>query len=291
MNNNISRRCGIFAAAAAVLAAAAAVLLFLRLENDFDFSIRHFTCGTGALVLTFLPIVLGVLLALAAGFAVGKKPLPENVSFSSLFPTFAAALLACLLAASCVFDFMNASATAGAYSASLVGTYTALLRVRGVLSLLSAVYFVVVVIGQGRIKPDAPVARWSVLLPLVWALLTTICLYFDGRMPINDPIKALTMLFSIGLVAAAVAEGRLRFRRGTCAVPAVLLTFAVAVGGIAVAALASAVREAVSNLPSAFGFSVMESALYTAAFLFAAARLTSLGKEVPASDVVEAPKA
>lgn len=280
MKKRLCRAGGLFALPVLAVALVTALLTSAVLINDYDLTIRHFSCDTPRLVAAFLPLGAGIILAVAAALLADKKPIPENVAFSGTLPTFAAAFFAFLLIASAVFDFMNASAVSATEPAVRVGTYVMMLRIRAVFSVLSAPYFVFIVLGEKA--SEKPVARFAPLPFILWAILSTICQYFDGRMPINDPVKSLIMLFSIGLIALAIAESRLRFRRGTYRLPAALLTVSAAFGGIAVSALVFAIRESITGDANIFGFTVMEATLYVAAMLFALARLASLGETTPA---------
>ena len=276
MKKRVCRAGGLFALPVLAVAIVMAILTTVVLSNDYDTTIRHFTASTPRLLAAFAPLAAGLILTVIAGILPEKKPLPERISFSGAFPTFAAAFFAFLLVASAVFDFINADAVLAAEPAIRVGTYAAMLRVRAVLSVLTAPYFVLVVLGE---KPwQKPAARFSSLPMIVWAIISTICQYFDGRMPINDPVKSLITLFSVGLIALSVGENRLRFRRGSYKLTAALLTFAAVLGGIAASALFFAIRESVSGGANVFGFTVMEATLYVAAVIFAFARLASLGE-------------
>ena len=213
MKKRECRAGGLFTLPVIAVAIITAVLTSAVLIKDYDTSIRHFTAGTGKLIAAFLPLAAGIVLAVAAFLLADKKPLPERIAFSGTLPTFAAAFFAFILLASAVFDFMNASSVAATAPATRVGTFTMLLRVRAVFSVLSVPYFVLIVLGDR--EKQHPAARYAPMPFVVWAILTTVTQYFDGRMPINDPVKSLITLFSVGLIALAVGENRLRFRRGS----------------------------------------------------------------------------
>ena len=270
-----------FLAAALVLALAGAAVLFLGMKGSFDTGIRHFGRGAVAPLLLTVAMLLSLLAAAAAGFVSGKDPLKEDALRVTPFVTFAAVLTALLLVVSCVFDFRDASAVAATASFTTKGAYVAILRIRGVLALLSAPYAVLSSLPSAAGRKTL---LGGCLFPvLLWTLTVTLSCYFDGRLAINDPVKILSLLLGICLMLTAVAEGRVLFARGKAGFPVFLLLTAVGVGGaVSIPSLILAFTDA-----GLFGLSVANASLYVALWLFAAARALSLCAGRPADGKIE----
>jgi len=253
-------------AASLLLAALGAVILMLGMKGTFDSEIRHFESGSIHLTLLVVAVLFSAAVALATGVLLRQSPLALPNDSAPLPVAFAAALTAFLFLASAVFDFADARTVLLTSVSASAPTYVMFLRLRGVFAALAAIYPALTALQLKKVSASA--LKALSMLPLAWCLVMTLSQYFNSQQAINDPTKSLTLLLGVVYLFLFMAECRIRLARKTPGILAFLLLLAVSVGGtISLGSLALLITG-----EHVFGLSFMNTALYTAIWLFALSR-------------------
>jgi len=268
-----SQRQWVSAAAIAALLCAlgGAVCLSLALIRDYDIALGHFRAGSGLHTAAAVLCALGCLAGIPAAITVRRtgdaSPQPSGTRYGvTLFSTLAGLLF--------VLCFLF-TAVRGEFPESTLE------RIRLVLLVLSAGYFLLL----PSQKKEKPLSFMILsLIPILYGILSVLCVYFNSALAMNAPMKTWGILLHLAMSLYFTCEARYALDRVKPPYFALLGIWA-AVLGIAAggAQLFAAVR---GILPGA----VLENAAVLALGLLAAARVLSLGTEVPEETDGETPE-
>ncbi len=251
----------ILIACTAAASLAAAIFLYLAQTVGYDTAIHHFAKGSphaiGAAV--FLLLALGCGLAAAIVRARDKTPFVRTQP--SVLGMFSAACTAFLMLASFILNI-------GASSSGL----SALRIVQLVLLAFSAAYFFLAAAREG--SSGTALALLS-LCPMLYAAVSLLSVYFNTAYAMNSPVKSYLILLHISLALFFSAEARAVIHRPS----PLLYTFFAAACLTCSAAVGLSQLVIALRFSDAYGFSVLDCAIYVTVSLYAAARLLSAGTE------------
>jgi hypothetical protein len=189
----------ISATASAILAAVIALSYFFALRFDFDYSIGHFERGSALFYILVGAIIAAV--AIPAGVAIYSK---GKASITALpAPSGAPVFLAVFSAAMAIFAF---SAAIPDISKHVITSKLAMIAVFGL-----------IVIALALITTAIPKTNTSAIAQIALALAAVamnvhiLASYFDQTLPLNSPVRYVTMLAELCVMFFLLSEARLAF--------------------------------------------------------------------------------
>lgn len=263
---SISQRKRLIICCIAALACAlgGAAGLYFALTQGYDAVIRHFETASPGGNLAARLCILGVVIGLVAAILL-RKDKTATAATPGTLTTFAAIVTAFMLMAVFMMSFRT-----------LAGADT-LMQIRIILTALSAVYFFSVTSEKASGTALFPFVS---LLPILFAVFSILCTYFDDSYGMNAPVKTYHLVMYIAMALFFTAEAR-------CALHIPKPPF-YAFSGIACTAMCTAVGishclVALSDTVG-HGFSLVESAAWLCVGLYALTRLLEFAKAPVADD-------
>lgn len=189
----------ITAVASTALAAVIALAYFFALRFDFDYAIGHFERGSALFYVLVGAIIAAVALpAVVALFSqkkasIGALPAPAGA------PTF----IAVFASAMATFAFVSAI---GDVSAHVITSKLALCATFGLV--IIALAMIATVIPK---TSTSQIAQIALTLAVVAMALEILAAYFDQTLPLNSPVRYVTMLAEISMMFFFLSEARLAF--------------------------------------------------------------------------------
>lgn len=252
------KRLAICCAAALLCAFGAAGALYFALTQGYDPVIRHFEVaspgGIAAACLCIAGVVIGAVAALLL-----RKEKKATFSVPGTLTTFAAIVTAFMLMAAFMMAFRTLS-----------GANT-LTQIRIVLTALAAIYFFAVTSEKAS---DTALFPFVSLLPVLFAVFSILCTYFDKSYGMNAPVKTYDLMMYITMALFFTAEAR-------CALhipkPPLYAFFGIACETMCIANGVAHSLVALND-PIGHGFSLVESAAWVCIGVFALTRLLEYGR-------------
>ena len=232
-----------------------AAVLYLAMEREFDFTIKHFIVSPTFASIAALLCGCGFLIAAASAFIVPKK-LKLDAGNRDSFPGITISILAGLMCAISFVFAVKAGVPEGAAKQGLIlaeVSFTA----------LSAIYFFLR--GSGLFIKK-PAFALSGLLPALMSAFALLNLYFDDSDPLNAPLKIYRVIMIVTFMMFFTAEAGISISRPKMNGKFVFASlFAISSGGmIALSRLAARITD-----PDHFGYDVIEVSLFAAFWLYA----------------------
>ena len=250
--------------AALVCALGAAAGLYFALTRGYDAGIRHFEVASPGGNLAARLCITGVVLGAVAALLLRKEK-TATVSTPGTLPTFAAIVTAFMLMAVFMMSFRT---LAGA---------EVLTQIRIILTALATLYFFSVTSEKASGTSLFPFVS---LLPVLFAVFSILCAYFDDSYGMNAPVKAYHLMMYIAMALFFTAEARCALHipkppfYAFCGIACVTMCTAVGVSHSLVA-----LNDTVGH-----GFSLVESAAWLCVGLYTLSRLLEYGKNPVADD-------
>ncbi len=193
------RSAKITAVASTALAAAIALVYFFALRFDFDYAIGHFERGSALFYVLVGAIIAAVALPAIVAICSNKK-----ASISALpAPTGAPTFIAVFASAMATFAFVSAI---GDVTAHVITTKLALCATFGLIVI--ALAMIAAVIPK---TSTSQIAQIALTLAAVAMALEILAEYFDQTLPLNSPVRYVTMLAEISVMFFFLSEARLAF--------------------------------------------------------------------------------
>lgn len=189
----------ITSAASAVLAAAIALAYFFALRFDFDYAIGHFERGSALFYALAASIIAAVALPAVCAILSNKKASISRVPAPSGAPTFLSVFAAVLA----IFAFASAIRDV---SAHIITSKLALCAAFGLIVI--ALAMIAAVIPKTN---TSAVAQIALTLAAVAMALEILAAYFDQTLPLNSPVRHVTMLAELSVMFLFLSEARLAF--------------------------------------------------------------------------------
>ena len=257
-----SKNKGLKAALIALLALSVAIslagaaMLYLAMERELDFDLKHFAVSTTFATIAASLCGAGFLSAVAGAFVV-PKGLDLSVGNRDSVPGIISSVFAgCMCALSFVFTVWKGMPESGKAKPGLILAEVSF-------TVLAAVYFILR--GSGLFIKK-PALALSGLLPALMSAFALLNLYFDENDPLNAPLKIYRTIMIATFMLFFTAEAGISIGRPKMNGKFVFASlFTISSGGIiALSRLLARITD-----PDHFGYDVIEVSLFAALWLYA----------------------
>ena len=271
---------GIIAALTAMSVVAAlsgAILYYASLMGNFDTAIGHFS--SGATVTGFVVcLAVAAVLAIASGAVITRRASITGGGSYSVPVVGSFVILGGLLAASAILDLREVLPT---FADSDFAKEHIIALAAPLFALIAAVYFIMISGGEKTERARSVLS----IAAVIWALLSTLSIYFETGRPINSPIKAILMTLSMINMLFITEDARFLIRTQTAplyrAICMLCVCFGIvfAVPNLAVSILSaagissSAIFSSPEGIFAAMKFDLLNSIISAIIPICAAARL------------------
>lgn len=195
---------------ALIIGAAIAIAQTVMLYQYYDVSAHLFVTGAEKITSIFYIFVFIIIVAFFTIFIAARKnvkTLPELPKMTNPL-MFISAMCGFMVLASAVLSIIYPS-QAASQSATLAGVFSMLLKI---ISIPTALYFFSLIFSS----KDSYIAKTVFgFFPILWCILNLMCIYFDQSTPINNPIRILSQVVMIAIMAYFLLEQRFRIGRSS----------------------------------------------------------------------------
>ena len=189
---------------ALIIGAALAIVHTVILFKYYDTSAFLFETGAGKITTPFYIVAFIVVVSFFSIFITARKINTKQLDLPKMTSPlmFVSAMCGFMMLASLLLGFIYPSQTATA--TQLAGIFSVLLKV---FSIPAALYFFSLLFTS-----EGSYAAKTVLgfFPILWCILNLMCIYFDQSTPINNPIRVLSQVVMIAVMAYFLLEQRFR---------------------------------------------------------------------------------
>jgi len=236
-----------------------ALVYFFALRNEFDYVIGHFEPSALFVLLVILTIagtILSAIPAYMAKYTVSFRKTPAD-NLCTLFASVMTAVLAVILSVNSILGFTPETTTVMKLEA-----FT-----------LPFLALAVIFPKRGHV-----VQQFSAVIGVISVNLTMFSCYFDPYVPINSPVRNLTVIMQSAMLLFLLSEARLTFGVKSWRITVPFYIFAngtacALAGGIALGGLLNRLTAAEPGDPN---LSALRLGLYLALAILAAGRLFAL---------------
>lgn len=236
----------------------AAVGLYLALTRGYDPSIRHFAGGSAGAILAMCLSLGGIGIGILAAILLRREK-DASVGHPGPLTTFAAIVTAFMLLAVFMLSFRD------------LARAETLVQIRILLTALSTLYFFTV---TSEKVSAMPLFSFFSLLPILYAVFSILCTYFDNSYGMNAPVKTYALMMYVAMALFFTAEAR-------CALgiprPPLYAMYGIACVTMCLVNGISHSMVALNNTVG-HGFALVESAAWVCIGLYALCRLLEFGR-------------